>query len=195
VDSVELTDDDYDTKVRAYRITGGVLAGVDFICFCIIVFLRDRINLAIAVVQDSGRVLQDMKALACFPLWPIVLGCGYLAFWLYVMLTLYSVGTMENESTPYTVTHDFLTGLPNSNPTLMVVRKWTTQTRCISFVLLPYYPSSWITHVVVLCLLHRLCDRSFLWFIMDCPIYNLFIIHGNGRSCSQLVFHSKRCIR
>lgn len=129
VDSVELTDDNYDDKVRAYRIAGGVLAGVDFIALCIIIFLRDRIRLAIAVVKDSGRVLQEMPALAIFPVWPVVIGGCYLAYWLYVMLTLYSVGTMENQPTPDVVTHDFYTGLPNSNPTTMVVRKWDSRTR------------------------------------------------------------------
>jgi choline transporter-like protein 2/4/5 len=129
VNSVATTDAHYDDKVKGYKIAGGVLIGVDVIAVCVIIFLRERINLAIAVVKDSGRVLQDMPALALFPIWPIIVGCGYLAFWLYVMLTLYSVGTMSNEATPYDVTHDYITGLQNSNPTTMVVRHWDSKTR------------------------------------------------------------------
>lgn len=113
-------------RAKALKWTGSIALIITGIFTAVILYLRKRISLAITVVKESGAVLGDICALVLFPVVPILLAIGYLSFWLYVALYLYSVGHNIDEVTPRVVLFDAVTGTRNENPGTMVVRKWDT---------------------------------------------------------------------
>eukprot|EP00762_Andalucia_godoyi_P006425 ANDGO_02906.mRNA.1 Choline transporter-like protein 2 len=81
--------DDNDTK--ALRYTGYAFYACAFIFFCVIVFLRKRIQLAIAIVKEASDAIRDMPLIIFFPLWMVIIVGGFLAYWIAVACYLMSI--------------------------------------------------------------------------------------------------------
>lgn len=70
---------------------------ITFIFACVCYFLRDRIAIAVEVVKEGSKAIQDMKSMVFFPIGPLLFTVGYMAFWIFVTLMLFSVGEMKSK--------------------------------------------------------------------------------------------------
>lgn len=62
------------------------------VVFLIIMFaLRKQIKLAVEVIGEAAKAMRDMPWLVCFPVFPFVIGMGYMALWVSVSIFIYSV--------------------------------------------------------------------------------------------------------
>uniref|UniRef100_A0A4D5RA77 Choline transporter-like protein n=1 Tax=Scolopendra viridis TaxID=118503 RepID=A0A4D5RA77_SCOVI len=69
----------------------GIITGVILvILLLLILFLRNRIRLAIALIQESSKAVGSIMSSLFFPLIPFVLQLGVIAFWLAIALHLSS---------------------------------------------------------------------------------------------------------
>ena len=83
-----------DTTRQQAMMAIGLCCGVlTFLYLCMIIFLRDRITLAIEVTVEAAKVLEDLPLLAFFPLITFVGFAAYIIYWIYVCLLLFSVTT------------------------------------------------------------------------------------------------------
>lgn len=78
------------TRYAAYVLFG--LAGLFFL---VCLALRKQIRIATAVVKEAAGATGDMKCLMLFPLYPILIGVGYVAAWIVVALFIGSVSTLQ----------------------------------------------------------------------------------------------------
>jgi hypothetical protein len=63
------------TRVQAMQGIGYVCAVLTFLYFCAIVFMRDRIAIAIQVTKEASKALMDMPMMLFFPIIPFVIIC------------------------------------------------------------------------------------------------------------------------
>lgn len=82
---------------KALQIAGGVVLGLTLVFLVVVCFLRKSIRIAVEVVEESASVLFDMPVLVFFPVGPFVIAIGYLAFWVFTALCIYSVTTSTIE--------------------------------------------------------------------------------------------------
>lgn len=90
-------------KAQYAEIAAGVLLGIGFLWLCVIFFLRKQIAIAVEVVKEASTALMDMKALLLFPLYPVIIGVGYIVLWVYIGLYTWSVTTLTPKPTPTAV--------------------------------------------------------------------------------------------
>jgi choline transporter-like protein 2/4/5 len=128
-------------------------------------------SLAVTVVKESGNVLGDICALVLFPVIPILITLGYLAFWLWVALYLYSVGSNQSVATPREVLFDtdgskslslifeitiilmvmcYNTIESLQNPPTMTIRKWDTSLKNLVFAHI--FGLVWTFQFIVYCM-------------------------------------------
>lgn len=106
---------------KALKTTGIILAVFTGLFVVVVFFMRKTISLAIKVVQESAKVLEDVKSLLVWPLVPLFFGVIYFAFWAAAALYVYSVGTDTLAGPPpYAISHKFNssffpTDQPNAN--------------------------------------------------------------------------------
>uniref|UniRef100_A0A646QCM2 Choline transporter-like protein n=1 Tax=Hemiscolopendra marginata TaxID=943146 RepID=A0A646QCM2_9MYRI len=69
----------------------GIISGVILIILLLlIIFLRNRIRLAIALIQESSKAVGSIMSSLFFPVFPFILQLGVIAFWMAVALHLSS---------------------------------------------------------------------------------------------------------
>lgn len=83
-----------DSNSDASKYTAFIIWGVCVIFLLVIFFLRKRILIAIAVVKSAAEAITTMPMLVVFPLWPVLIGCGYAAWWLYMAVYVWSVSDL-----------------------------------------------------------------------------------------------------
>jgi hypothetical protein len=79
---------------------GITLAVLTLIFVLVIIALRDRIRIAIEVVKEANRCVHDIWALIIFPLLPMLVGLGYIVFWVVVTIYIFAVWTTKFEDVP-----------------------------------------------------------------------------------------------
>jgi len=57
-----------------------VLIGIDTLLFCLLVFMRKRIGLAIACIKEANQAIKAIPTILAFPLLSFII---YLAFWVF----------------------------------------------------------------------------------------------------------------
>lgn len=95
-----------DNRAKYARITGYVFIGLAALFLVMVFALRKRIRIAIEVIKEASRAVVDMPCVMCVPLMPTVLVVGYFALWLYIAITIFSVGDLSREPVPDTITGD-----------------------------------------------------------------------------------------
>jgi len=124
-------------KVYALQGVGIACAILTFLYFCAIVFMRNRINLAVKITQEASRALEDLKSAILFPVLPFVIVLGYFIWWIYTATLLFSVST--SDVTPYPKTAEFYpTG--TYNPLFANSHGWPSYNSTSGF---GYYTQSW----------------------------------------------------
>lgn len=79
------------TRLKAMQAIGITCAVCTFLYFCVIVFMRDRITLAIEITKESSKAFQDLPLMIFFPVFPFVCICVYLIWWIFTAVLIYSV--------------------------------------------------------------------------------------------------------
>merc|ERR1712087_1008219 len=88
---------DNEVKMREY-VAYAVFA-FTAIFFCIIVFARKRILIAIQVIKSAGRAVGDMPMMVLFPLGPLSAIIGFFFAWCYASIYIFSAGEeVQNDS-------------------------------------------------------------------------------------------------
>jgi len=82
---------------RSKTVLGlGIAVSICTVLFLLLVFcLRDRIAIAIGVVKEAGAALVDIPGIIVFPVFPFLLGCAFLLWFIFVSLYIFSVGSFE----------------------------------------------------------------------------------------------------
>lgn len=102
-----------DTENAEYmEIACYVVAALTFILAIVIFAIRKRIEMAVAIIKAAGQAMRDMPGVMCFPIIPLALGCGYIAFWIFIALNVLSVSNPVKMDFPEALTQpDALGGL------------------------------------------------------------------------------------
>jgi len=87
-----------EAAVREY-VAYGVFA-FTAIFFFLIVFLRNRILIAIQVIKSAGRSIGDMPLMVFFPLGPLLCIVGFFFAWVWASIYIFSAGKEEANETP-----------------------------------------------------------------------------------------------
>ena len=83
----------------------GITIAVCTAIFVIVVIaMRERIRLAIEIVKEANRCVHDIWSLIIFPLFPMIAGLGYIAFWIVVTVYIFAVWATKSEALPQYVT-------------------------------------------------------------------------------------------
>jgi len=97
ISSSEMKDED--TKL-SQQIIGAVFGGATIIFVCITLFLRERIQIAIEVINVAGKSLEDMPLLVWFPFTFAVFPTAFAIVWVVVSAFMFSTSGTEIVSTP-----------------------------------------------------------------------------------------------
>jgi len=110
-------------NAEACKITAYVLWGITAIYFLVIFFLRKRIQIAIEVVKDAACAITDMPLLVTFPLFPVIVGAGYICVWLFMATYVWSVSSIAKDTTgipsemkEYKIPPGVANGVPTNYP-------------------------------------------------------------------------------
>ncbi|CAH2100196.1 unnamed protein product [Euphydryas editha] len=69
-----------------------ILAVVFLILLFVIIFLRKRIVIAIALIREGSKAVTAIKSTVLFPLFPWIIQCGIIAYGILVLVYLLSIG-------------------------------------------------------------------------------------------------------
>jgi choline transporter-like protein 2/4/5 len=100
--SVKDSGDAESAKIQFYLAI--FIAAATFIFFCVIVFMRNRIRIAIAVIKSASRAIGDMKLIVLFPLIPLLILIGFFFAWFYATVYIFSAAGIVDEDTPDSLT-------------------------------------------------------------------------------------------
>lgn len=84
------------TNALAMLIAGYAAGGVTFVFFCVVVFLRKRIQIAIQVVKEASHAIRDMPGMQFFPFIPAIFAAVYVGYWVVEALFIFSVQTSKD---------------------------------------------------------------------------------------------------
>lgn len=80
-----------------YQILAVIFWVVDFILFLVICCLYDDIQLALTVIQASATFIFQQFWIVFVPIITIIITIGYIAFWISVLIYIYSIGTITQK--------------------------------------------------------------------------------------------------
>jgi len=89
---------DNESKIREYVSYG--IFGFTAIFFFLMIFLRNRILVAIQVIKSAGRSIGDMPMMVFFPIFPLLSIIGFFFAWVYVAIWIFSAGTVAYNDSP-----------------------------------------------------------------------------------------------
>jgi len=81
-------------------LVGYGFLGATILWFLILVFLRNRIRVAVQVIKSATRAITDMKTMLLVPLPLALVGLGFAIAWIFSMLFIRSVGKFTDLPTP-----------------------------------------------------------------------------------------------
>jgi multisubunit Na+/H+ antiporter MnhC subunit len=87
-------------RIKAYTYAGYVFIALTALFVLIILGLSSQIAVAIEVVKEGSKAVNDMKLLVFFPLIPLALCMGYMVYWIYGALFIFSVSTLVSQPIP-----------------------------------------------------------------------------------------------
>jgi len=87
-------------RVQAYQWAGYVFIALTSLFVLVILGLSSRIEMAVEVVKEGSRAINDMKSIIFFPIIPLLMAAGYMCYWIYGALYIFSVSTLAAQSTP-----------------------------------------------------------------------------------------------
>lgn len=79
-----------DDQITALNVAGWVLIGLAFVWLCVVLFMRERIMLAITLVQEAAACITALVMLPLLLLLQVVLFIGFTAIWLWYTVYLVS---------------------------------------------------------------------------------------------------------
>jgi len=85
------------TAMKGVGITVAVCTGLFLL---VVFFLRDRIKLAIEVVNEASRAMSDMKWMPFFPVFPFLFALAYFVLWIVTALFIFSVAKTSQTPIP-----------------------------------------------------------------------------------------------
>lgn len=83
---------------------GITLAVLTLVFTFVVIAMRNRIRIAVEVVKEASRCVHDIWSLVVFPIVPMVLGLGYIVFWIVVVLYIFAVWDTREEILPPYIT-------------------------------------------------------------------------------------------
>jgi len=103
-DAAEATSTEVTDRATAMRVVGIIVIVCTVISLLLVIFLRNRIRIAIEIYKEAGRAVEEMPSLTLFPLGPTFVGAGYFVFFIAVSLYIFSVKTSTDVATPSAIT-------------------------------------------------------------------------------------------
>jgi len=91
--------------------TGYGFLGATALWLLILIFLRNRIRIAVQVMKSATRAITDMKAMLLVPIPMSLAGVVFVIGWIFSMLFLTSVGKFEEVETPRVLSGVTLNGV------------------------------------------------------------------------------------
>jgi Plasma-membrane choline transporter len=91
-------------RAKAMDYLGYAVGICTFLFVIIVICLRERINIAIEVVREAAKAIQDMRTLVLFPIGPFLVGLAYFVFFIATALHIFSVGEFKDVTTPTEIT-------------------------------------------------------------------------------------------
>lgn len=89
-----------DRRVQAYQVSGYLFIAATAVFVLVILGLSSQITIAIEVVKEGSRAINDMKLIIFTPLIPMICACLYFIYWIYGALYIFSVSDLKKKSTP-----------------------------------------------------------------------------------------------
>jgi hypothetical protein len=83
------------SSLKAQEAIGWAFVIVTFIFLIVMFALRKQILLAVEVIGEAAKAMRDLPWLVCFPVFPFVVGLGYIAMWVSVSIFIFSVTDPE----------------------------------------------------------------------------------------------------
>jgi hypothetical protein len=112
-------------RIQAYKVAGIIFIVATAIFTLVILALSHQINIAIEVVKEGSRAINDMKMLPFTPLLPLLIAGGYVCYWVYGVLYIFSISKLTTTDMPdadkyYSALHPthgaiLPNGLPNTD--------------------------------------------------------------------------------
>lgn len=87
-------------RIQAYRVAGYVFISATSLFVLVILALSSQITLAIEVVKEGSRAINDMKLIIFTPLLPMIMVCLYFLYFIYGALYIFSVSDLVEKETP-----------------------------------------------------------------------------------------------
>ena len=87
-------------RITAYRVAGYLFIGCTSVFVLVILGLSSQITMAVEVVKEGSRAINDMKLIVFFPLIPLLIAAGYMVYWIYGALFIFSVSDLKQQPMP-----------------------------------------------------------------------------------------------
>ncbi|KAJ8734636.1 hypothetical protein PYW08_013886 [Mythimna loreyi] len=94
------------SKASTWMVILIIVAVLLLILVLIVIFLRNRIAIAIALISEGSKAVTAVKTTIFFPIFPWILQCGVIAYGVFVLMYLLSIGepafktvNMQNDTT------------------------------------------------------------------------------------------------
>lgn len=87
-------------RTQAYKVAGYIFIAATSVFVLIILGLSSQIKIAVEVVKEGSRAINDMRFIVFFPLVPLLIAGGYVVYWIYGCLFIFSVSTLEESAMP-----------------------------------------------------------------------------------------------
>ncbi|CEO98960.1 Choline transporter-like protein [Plasmodiophora brassicae] len=81
-------------KAQVLQYISYAVFAVTLLYLIVIIALRKRIKIAVEVVKEASKAVGDMPMMISVPFTPFVFSLGYIAFWIYGALMIFSVVTV-----------------------------------------------------------------------------------------------------
>mmetsp|Transcript_8013 Transcript_8013/g.13592 ORF Transcript_8013/g.13592 Transcript_8013/m.13592 type:complete len:428 (+) Transcript_8013:815-2098(+) len=89
-------------QIKAFKVAGYVLLCLAFIWVCVVVFMRQRIMLAISLVQEAAACITALVLLPLLLLVQVAIFLAFTALWMYYSLYLVSSADIVTQHDPAT---------------------------------------------------------------------------------------------
>lgn len=87
-------------RVQAYQVAGYIFIALTSLFVLVILGLSSQIRVAVEVVKEGSRAINDMKLIIFTPILPLLMAGGYVVYWIYGALYIFSVSDLVSRTTP-----------------------------------------------------------------------------------------------
>jgi choline transporter-like protein 2/4/5 len=89
-----------ENRILAYKVAGYIFIACTGVFVLVILGLSSQIKIAIEVVKEGSKAINDMKFIIFFPLVPLAICGAYMVYWIYGALFIFSVSDLESQPMP-----------------------------------------------------------------------------------------------